>query len=299
VKFAVTGGAGFIGNNIVRHLLENGHKVKIIDNLHTGKEENIADIKENIEFEKIDIRDFEKLSNALKNIDGVFHIAALTVVQESFQKEEEYQDVNVFGTENLFKIAKKEEFKVVFASSSSIYGDTTSIPIKENFPKKPINPYGRTKLQDELLAEKYCSEGVKIIGLRYFNVYGIGQTGTYAGVITKFLNRLKNLEAPIINGDGKQTRDFIYVKDVAAANLAAMNSEINCGFFNVGTGKETSILELSNMMTKLFKLDVKPIFKPALEGDVKKSQANMEFTKNKLKWNAETKINDGLKVFLN
>jgi len=298
MKFAVTGGAGFIGSNIVHLLVERGHKVKVIDNLHTGKEENIADIKEKIEFEKIDIRDFKKLSNALRNMDGVFHLAALTIVQESFQKEEEYNDVNVVGTENVFKIAKEEGFKVVFASSSSIYGDTISIPIKEDFPKKPINPYGKTKLQDELLAKKFCLDGVKIIGLRYFNVYGIGQTGTYAGVITKFLNRLKNFESPIINGDGKQTRDFIYVKDVAAANLAAMNSDINCGFFNVGTGKETSILELSHLMIRLFKLDVQPIFKPALEGDVKKSQAEMRFTKKELKWDTETSINEGLKIFV-
>jgi UDP-glucose 4-epimerase len=298
VKFAVTGGAGFIGSNIVHLLLDHGHQVKVIDNLHTGKMENILDVNEQIEFEKIDIRDFEQLSLSLKGVDGVFHEAALTIVQESFEKEKEYHDVNVKGTENVFKIAKKEGFKVVYASSS-IYGDTEKIPIKENFPRKPINPYGMTKLDGEFLAEKYCSEGVKIIGLRYFNVYGVGQTGTYAGVITKFLNKLKKSEPPIIFGDGKQIRDFVYVKDVAKANLAAMNADVKYGFFNIGTGVSTPIHELALQMISLFKLKVEPIFESDLKGDVKESKADISETKSKLKWTAETKLGEGLKIFLN
>ncbi len=298
MKFAVTGGAGFIGNNIVHLLLDHGHQVKVIDNLHTGKMENLSDVIEQIEFENIDIRDYEKLSHSLKNIDGVFHQAALTIVQESFEKEKEYHDVNVQGTENVFKIAKKEGIKVVYASSSSIYGNTEQIPIKENFPRKPINPYGKTKLDDELLAEKYCSEDVKIIGLRYFNVYGIGQTGTYAGVITKFLNKLEKSESPIIFGDGSQVRDFVYVKDVASANLAAMNTDVKCGFFNIGTGVSTSISELALQMISLFQLEIEPVFKPALKGDVKESKADISETKLKLKYTAETKLSDGLKIFV-
>lgn len=299
MKFAVTGGAGFIGNNIVHLLLNHGHQVKVIDNLHTGKMENLSDIIEQIEFENIDIRDYEKLSHSLKNIDGVFHQAALTIVQESFEKEKEYHDVNVQGTENVFKIAKKEGIKVVYASSSSIYGNTEQIPIKENFPRKPINPYGKTKLDDELLAEKYCSEDVKIIGLRYFNVYGIGQTGTYAGVITKFLNKLEKSESPIIFGDGSQVRDFVYVKDVALANLAAMNSSVSEGFYNIGTGKSVSIFELTEKMISLFKLNLKPLFEKPLEGDVKKSMADITLTKSKLNWNYDTELENGLKSFVN
>jgi UDP-glucose 4-epimerase len=299
VRFAVTGGAGFIGNNIVHLLLNQGHKVKVIDNLHTGKMENLSDISEQIKFENIDIRDFKNLSLALNDVDGVFHEAALTIVQESFEKEKEYHDVNVVGTENVFKIAKENNFKVIYASSSSIYGNTTSVPIKENFSRNPINPYGKTKLDDELLAEKYCSQGVKIIGLRYFNVYGIGQTGTYAGVITKFLDKLKKSESPIIFGDGDQIRDFVYVKDVALANLAAMSSNVNEGFFNIGTGKTVSILELAEKMIGLFKLKLKPVFEKPLEGDVKKSMADTTLTKSKLNWNYNTELENGLKEFLN
>jgi len=239
------------------------------------------------------------LSLALNDVDGVFHEAALTIVQESFEKEKEYHDVNVIGTENVFKIAKENNFKVIYASSSSIYGNTTSVPIKENFTRNPINPYGKTKLDDELLAEKYCSKGVKIIGLRYFNVYGIGQTGTYAGVITKFLNKLKKSESPIIFGDGSQIRDFVYVKDVALANLAAMNSSVNEGFFNIGTGKIVSVLELAEKMIALFELNLKPIFKKPLVGDVKKSMADMCLTKSKLNWIYNTELEIGLKEFLN
>jgi UDP-glucose 4-epimerase len=299
VKFAVTGGAGFIGNNIVHLLLNQGHQVKVIDNLHTGKMENLSDVIEKIEFENIDIRDHEKLSHSLKNIDGIFHQAALTIVQESFEKEKEYHDVNVQGTENIFKIAKKEGIKVVYASSSSIYGNTEKIPIKENFPRKPINPYGMTKLNDEFLAEKYCLEGVKIIGLRYFNVYGIGQTGSYAGVITKFLNKLKESKSPIIYGGGNQIRDFIFVKDVALANLSAMESDAEDGFYNIGTGTSVSILNLAEKMIKLFKLNIKPIFNEPLVGDVMKSQADTTLTKSKLKWNYKTELDNGLQVFLN
>ncbi len=155
-------------------------------------------------------------------------------------------------------------------------------------------------MDDELLAEKYCSQGVKIIGLRYFNVYGIGQTGTYAGVITKFLDKLKKSESPIIFGDGDQIRDFVYVKDVALANLAAMSSNVNEGFFNIGTGKTVSILELAEKMIGLFKLKLKTSFlKKPLEGDVKKSMADTTLTKSKLNWNYNTELENGLKEFLN
>ena len=161
MKFAVTGGAGFVGNNIVKLLVSKGHSVVVIDNLHTGKKENLGKILEKIQFHEEDIRDFRKMESILKDVDGIFHEAALTIVQESFQKEKEYFDVNVKGTENIFKIAQKYQKKVVYASSSSIYGNTEQIPIKENFERRPINPYGQTKLEDEFLAEKFANEGLK------------------------------------------------------------------------------------------------------------------------------------------
>ena len=150
MKFAVTGGAGFVGNNIVKLLINEGHEVIVIDNLHTGKLKNLEGVLEKIKFYKIDIRDKNELEKILNDVDGIFHEAALTIVQESFVKQDEYFDVNVKGTENIFEIAKKYNIKVVFASSSSIYGDSKEVPINENSSKNPINPYGETKLQDEI-----------------------------------------------------------------------------------------------------------------------------------------------------
>ena len=226
MRFAVTGGAGFVGSHLVKLLVKKGHDVLVMDNLHTGKLENLEEIRDKIEFKNIDIQDYHLMEQELKNIDGVFHQAALTVVQDSFKMPDKYHDVNVKGTENIFKIAQKNNFKVVYASSSSVYGHKEIVPILESFDKNPINPYGKTKLDDEFLAEKYSKLGVNIIGLRYFNIFGKGQTLEYAGVITKFLNRLRDRKSPIIFGTGSQIRDFIHVEDIANANFLAMTS--NC-----------------------------------------------------------------------
>ena len=187
MKYLVTGGVGFIGNNIVRLLLEYGHDVYIVDNLQVGKIENIKDIIGKVNFSQIDIRDREKLEKVVKNYDGIFHEAALTSVPESFQKPEEYNDVNVIGTKNIFEIANREKIRVVYASSSSIYGNAAQVPIKEKYERKPINPYGQTNLDDEILAETF--EDLSVIGLRYFNVYGIGQNIYMQGSLQNFLNK--------------------------------------------------------------------------------------------------------------
>ena len=298
MKFAVTGGAGFVGNNIVRLLISKGHQVVVIDNLHTGKMENLNGVLESIRFEKIDIRNFKELESILKDVDGIFHEAALTIVQESFYKEEEYFDVNVTGTENIFKIAKKFQKKVVYASSSSIYGDNRHIPIKENSERKPINPYGQTKLEDEILAEKYGNNGLKVIGLRYFNIFGKGQTGSYAGVITQFMKKLNENQSPIIFGDGLQIRDFIHVSDIAEANLSAMLSKINLGFFNIGTGIGTKIIDLAKIMIRNFDKKFEPIFQDSLEGDVKMSQADITLAKKMIKWESIIELEEGLRKFI-
>ena len=290
--------ARFVGNNIVKLLISKGHQVVVIDNLHTGKIENLNGILESIQFEKIDIRNFKKLELILKDVDGIFHEAALTIVQESFYKEKEYFDVNVTGTENIFKIAKKFEKKIVYASSSSIYGDSKHIPIKENSEKKPINPYGQTKLENEILGEKYGNNGLKVIGLRYFNIFGKGQTGSYAGVITQFMRKLNENQSPIIFGDGSQIRDFIHVSDIAQANLSAMLSKINSGFFNIGTGIGTKIIDLAKIMTEICQKNFKPIFQESLEGDVKMSQADITLTKKMIKWESKIALEEGLRKFI-
>ena len=166
MNFAVTGGAGFIGSHLTKYLVSEGHDVTVIDNLFRGKLSNLEEVKDRINFFKLDILDLENLRKTLQNMDGVFHQAALTSVPESYEKESEYKKVNVAGTENIFKIASELKIKVVYASSSSVYGDTKKIPITEDFDRNPINPYGLTKLEDEYLAEKYSKAGTKIIGLR-------------------------------------------------------------------------------------------------------------------------------------
>jgi len=295
MKYAITGGAGFIGNNIAKLLIKKGHDVDIIDNLHTGKKENLKEINDKINFYQIDIRNKDGLKKIIKNCDGIFHEAALTAVPESFEKPKEYHDVNVIGTKNIFEIAQKENIRAVYASSSSIYGDIKNTPIKEYADRKPINPYGQTKLDDEFIAEKLSKNNVSIIGLRYFNVYGIGQTGSYAGVITKFLENIKNQKSFIVNGDGNQIRDFIHVKDIAQANVVAMKSEIKNGFFNIGTGISTSINDLAKLMMEISNHKHETIHGPLLEGDVNISQADMNFTNKSLNWNHEISLKEGLR----
>ena len=284
MKYIVTGGAGFIGSNIVKKLVARGDNVVVIDNLNTGKEENLSSVKDKIIFLKDDILNVDLLEQHTDALDGIFHQAALASVQDSFSKPEEYNNVNVNGTENILKLAKKNDFKVVYASSSSVYGNPEKIPISESDSKNPINPYAETKLKKEGLAVKYSQIGVKVIGLRYFNVFGKGQSKEYAGVLKLFLERIRDQLPPKINGDGTQFRDFVYVEDVADANIMSMDSEVNHEFFNVGTNTSITILELAKTIIESAGLNMEPIFGPALKGDVQKTIANIDLIKEKIGW---------------
>ena len=284
MKYIVTGGAGFIGSNIVKKLVMRGDNVTVIDNLNTGKEENLDSVKDKITFLKDDILNVDLLEEYTKGLDGIFHQAALASVQDSFSKPEEYDNVNVNGTENILKLAKKNNFKVVYASSSSVYGNPEKIPISESDSKNPINPYAETKLKKEELAVRYSQMGVKVIGLRYFNVFGKGQSKEYAGVLKLFLERIRDQLPPKINGDGTQFRDFVYVEDVANANIMSMDSDVNHEFFNVWTNTSITILELAKTIIESAGLDIEPIFGPALKGDVQKTIANIDLIKEKIGW---------------
>ena len=284
MKYLVTGGAGFIGSHITEKLVQRGDDVIVIDDLNTGKEENLESIIEKINFVKGSILDIELLDKLTKDVDGVFHQAALASVQDSFSKPDEYHNVNVNGTENILKLAKKNNFKVVYASSSSVYGNPTRIPIKESDEKNPINPYAETKLKKEELAIKYSKMGVSVIGLRYFNVFGKGQSKEYAGVLKLFLERIRDKLSPKINGDGTQFRDFVYVGDVVNANIMSMDSDINHEFFNVGTNTSITILDLAKTIIKSSGFDIEPVFGPALKGDVQKTIANIDLIKEKIGW---------------
>ena len=295
MNLAITGGAGFIGSHMAEYLVKQNHKVLVIDNLKNGNLDNLKTIKNEIEFFKVDILDYESLKNILKNIDGVFHEAGLTSVKDSFTKQKEYHDVNVKGTENLFKLAKEFGFKVVFASSASVYGMSKKIPIAENSERNPINPYGKTKFDAEILSEQYAKMNTSIIGLRYFNVYGLRQNIEYSGVITKFLERIAENKPPIIHGDGLQIRDFVYVGDVVKANLAAMQSKTEHAIINIGSGMGVSINDLANIIIKLSGLKFTPIYDEPQEGDIRESQADITLAKSLLKWVPQTKLIDWLK----
>jgi len=298
MNFVVTGGAGFIGNHLTRHLIEKNYQVTVIDDVSIETLENFGDLKKEVGFQKINILHFEDLRKAFRNVDGVFHQAALTDVQESFRKPNVYYDVNVRGTENILKIAEEFNFKVIFASSASVYGNPKKIPIKETAVRKPLNPYGITKLECEKLAEKYSKRGNQVITLRYFNVFGKGQTSSYAGVITRFLENIENKIPPEIFGDGSQTRDFIYVDDILGANLSAMKSNMGNGFFNIGTGIKTSIKDLANLMIELAGYSLKPLFKKAISGDVKESLADISLANQLLNWKPKISLREGLKNLL-
>lgn len=290
MNFAITGGAGFIGSHLAEFLVKQNHKVLIIDNLKNGSLDNLKTIENQIEFFNVDILDYDKLKIILKNIDGVYHQAGLTSVKDSFVKQKEYFDVNVQGSENLFKLAKEFGFKVVFASSASVYGKAKKIPIKEKSERSPINPYGQTKFQVEILSEKYAEMNTSLIGLRYFNVYGIRQNIEYSGVITKFLERISYKKPPIIHGDGLQVRDFVYVGDVVRANVTAMQSKIEHAIMNIGSGIGISINELANTILKLADLKITPIHDTPQEGDIRESQADITLAKDLLQWDPKTTL---------
>lgn len=298
MKFAVTGGAGFIGSHLIEHLVDEGNDVIVIDNLNTGKMNNLSKVIDRVDFVKGDIRDMKLLREKLQDVNGVFHEAALASVQESFTKIQEYNEVNVQGTENILKTAKEYGFKVIYASSSSVYGNPTKIPIQEDDPKNPINPYAQTKLDDERLATRYAKEGVHVIGLRYFNVFGERQSQQYAGVIKKFLKKVQNNEAPIINGDGTQSRDFVYVGDVVRANVLAMKSNVDHAFFNIGTASTISVNELADIIIAEFGFELKPIHGPELPGDVQMTKADISLAKKLLNWEPKVEIRDWLKQII-
>jgi UDP-glucose 4-epimerase len=296
VKFLVTGGLGFIGSHLTQYLVNRGDSVVVIDNQTTGKTDNIQNIFNKIEYINGDIRDYDLLQKSVKDIDGIFHLAALASVQQSFNEIDKYTDVNVNGTENILKLASELKIKVVHASSSSVYGVHEQMPHNENDEMKPINPYAQSKLDAEKIIEKYVKIGLNVIGLRYFNVFGERQSKEYAGVIKLFLEKIGNKESPLVNGDGLQTRDFIFVEDIVKATVTAMQKNLESTFINVGTGKATSILELANTVIKISGLNLEPVHKQALSGEAPETFADTTRIEKLLGFKPESKLDDWLKT---
>lgn len=294
MNYIITGGAGFIGSHLARHLVERGDSVEIIDNLSTGNISNLDGITNKVSFHKIDILDYNSLEDIIKNTDGIFHHAALVSVPESFLKQKLYEDVNVNGTENIFKIAKKFHIKTVFASSSSVYGNTKNIPIQESEKLVPINPYGMTKLEAENLARAY-SKYCDIVGLRYYNVYGNTMISSGMGVISQFYQNMQKQRPPVIDGNGEQLRDFVHVQDVIHATISAMEKNTGSIFLNIGSGNAISVLNLAKLFIKYSGLDIMPVFEKQKEGNVMTSQADISLAKKLLDWKPQTTLEDWIK----
>jgi UDP-glucose 4-epimerase len=302
-KVLITGGAGFIGSHIADRMLENNYHVRIIDNLSTGKSENIGHIKTHLEFIEADIRDIDKLEQSMKGCELVFHEAAEVSVPRTIQAPLETAMINDMGTLNVFETARKANVKrVVFASSCAIYGDSPDLPKDEQMLPNPKSPYAVHKLMGEYYARLYKDlYQLEIVCLRYFNVYGPRQdpSSPYSGVISIFLTQAINRLRPTIYGDGNQSRDFVYVKDVVNANfLAATQSAINGNVFNIGTGKTRTINDLWETICHEEKINLTPRYEQGREGDILASEGDIQLAEKELKYVPEYLFNQGLKETL-
>lgn len=300
-KILVTGGAGFIGGHIVDRLLKEGFEVTVIDNLSTGRRENIVhhQNRKDFNFIKSDIRNAALVKEVIKDVDAVFHEAALVSVTRSVENPLLTNEVNVSGTLNLLEACRDTNVKrFIHASSSSVYGETETLPKHEKLTPQPISPYAVSKLAAENYVKVYYEVyGLNTVCLRYFNVYGPRQTyGPYSGVITIFINRLLKNEPPIIYGDGKQTRDFTFIQDVVEANMLALSRKRAIGeVFNIATGNQTTINQLAAMLQQVVdKTNFKPIYADLRPGDIKHSYANITKAKKLLQYNPKISLKKGL-----
>jgi nucleoside-diphosphate-sugar epimerase len=298
--YLVTGGAGFIGSNIVEELVRRKMKVRVLDSLITGKIENLKPFAGKITFIKGDIRNRSALRKAMKGVDYVIHQAALRSVPKSVDDPFTTNDINVNGTLNVLFEAKEAGVKrVVYASSSSAYGDARQFPQKETHQPVPISPYGVSKLA----AENYCvtfakTFGLETVSLRYFNVFGPRQNpeSKYSAVIPAFLFTMMKGKSPIVEWDGKQSRDFTYVGNVVQANLNACTAPgVSGEVFNVACGSTVSVIAIVNGLNKLLGTKIKPVYAPKRRGDVRKTCADISKMRRMLRMKKITGFDDGLK----
>lgn len=308
MKILVTGGAGFIGSHICDYLLENNHQVRVIDNLITGNKKNIEHHLNNTNFEFFygDISNLENVRKACKDIDAICHQAALGSVPRSIEDPLSSHNANVNGFLNILLVAKENNIKrIVYASSSSVYGDEQQLPKVENRIGKQLSPYAITKYIDEIYGRIFTDlYGMECIGMRYFNVFGPRQdpNGAYAAVIPKFITSLKNNISPTINGDGNYSRDFTFVKNVVEANYLALTTKNHKCFgeiFNIGAGGRITILEMYNSIKGIIGSELNPTFGPIRKGDIPHSNANIDKAKELLNYNPQINFNEGIKLTIN
>lgn len=295
----VTGGAGFIGSHLVEALLRCGDQVRVFDNFSTGRRDNLAHVRADVEIIEGDLRDADAVRRAVAGVEIVFHQGALASVQRSVDDPITTNAVNVTGTLHVLTAARDAGVRrVVFASSSSVYGDTPTLPKVETQAPQPLSPYAVSKLA----GEQYCMAfsvvyGLPAIALRYFNVFGPRQDphSEYAAVIPRFIDRMVRGIPPIIYGDGLQSRDFTYIENVVDANLAAADAPADCSaVFNVGAGERTSLLELAAQINQLLGANLAPDHQPPRAGDVRHSQAGIGAIRETLGYAPRVSLTEGL-----
>jgi len=300
MNFLITGGAGFIGSNIAKRLVRDGESVRIIDNFSTGKRNNIDEIKDKIDLIEGDIRDTESVLKAVKDVDFIIHQAALPSVPRSIKDPITANDVNVTGTLNLLNAAKNSKIKrFVYASSSSVYGDTPILPKREDMPPNPQSPYAVTKLTGEY----YCSVFYKVYGLptvslRYFNVFGPFQDpeSQYAAVIPKFINAVLHHNSPVVYGDGEQSRDFTFIDNVVDANILSCRNDKSSGkVLNIACGNRYTLNRLLTEVSYLTGNKANPQFIEPRSGDIRHSQADISSARELIGYRPKIDFREGLK----
>ena len=301
--FLVTGGAGFIGSNLCEALLKKGHKVRCLDDLSTGKKENTEIFKDdpNYTFIKGDIKDLDTCMKACEGVSYVMHEAAWGSVPRSIEMPLFYEENNIRGTLNMMEAARQNKVKrFVYASSSSVYGDHPVLPKKEGAEGNLLSPYALTKRADEEYGKLYYKlYGLNTYGLRYFNVFGRRQDpeGAYAAVIPKFIRLLLKDERPVINGDGKQSRDFTYIENVIEANLKACAApeEAAGDVFNVAYGGREYLIDVYHSLCAALGKDTEPVFGPERAGDIRHSNADISKAKEKLGYDPDYDFERGIR----
>ncbi len=304
MKYIVTGGCGFIGSHIAEALVKDGHAAVVFDNLSSGHESNLAEFRDRVDFVRGDIRDPDALTAAMAGVAGVFHEAALVSVFDSVERPMDNHEINITGTLNVLTAARTCGVKrVLIAASAAAYGNNPDLPKQETMRPEPESPYGLAKVAGEYYMRVFAKlYGVETVCLRYFNVYGPRQDpgSMYSGVISRFADAVSAGRNPTVFGDGKQTRDFVFVRDVARANLLAMTSErLGQGeVVNIGTGRSVSLLDLLDALQDLTDRTFDIEFKPERPGDIRHSLADIALARATLGYEPDVDIRAGLKALL-